>query len=136
MRRRRRDSTGREAPDAARRVPERPCLERWDAPRVDRMTAPAPLSARDYALRELDGKRLPGWPADTIRKSKAYAPPVDPRDFALAENITVGVVKNLLLLQHLIQHYSGRKLKSIEPLVQKVLAIGLYQLRFLTRIPA
>jgi 16S rRNA (cytosine967-C5)-methyltransferase len=95
-----------------------------------------PLSARDYALRELDARRLPAWPPDTIRKSKGYAPPADGRDLALAENITVGVIKNLLLLQHLIQHYSGRTLKSIEPIVQKILAVGLYQLRFLTRIPA
>jgi 16S rRNA (cytosine967-C5)-methyltransferase len=89
---------------------------------------------RDHALRELDAKRLPHWPSGVI-KSKA-APPADPRDLALAENITVGVIKNLLLLQHLIQHYSGRNLKSIDTVVQKILAVALYQLRFLDRIPA
>ena len=95
------------------------------------------MSARDHALRELDTKRLPGWPAGTIRKSKASsAPPADARDLGLAENISAGVVKNLLLLQHLVQHYSGRNLKSVDVLVQKILAIGLYQLRFLSRIPA
>jgi len=61
---------------------------------------------------------------------------LDPRDRALAEQIRIGVIKNLLLIQHLIQHHSGRSLASIEELIQKVLAIGLYQLRFLTRIPA
>ncbi|MFI5380799.1 MAG: transcription antitermination factor NusB [Tepidisphaerales bacterium] len=61
--------------------------------------------------------------------------PADPRDLALAEQITIGVVKNLLHLQFLIEHFSGRRLGSIDPVVQKILAIGLYQLRFLDRIP-
>jgi 16S rRNA (cytosine967-C5)-methyltransferase len=94
------------------------------------------MTSRDFALRELDDKRLPNWNPGAVRKGKAYAPPADPRDLALAENIVVGVVKNLLLLQYLTQHYSGRNLKSIDPVVQKILAIGLYQLRFLDRIPA
>jgi 16S rRNA (cytosine967-C5)-methyltransferase len=94
------------------------------------------MTSRDFALRELDEKRLPNWNPGAVRKGKAYAPPADPRDLALAENIVVGVVKNLLLLQYLTQHYSGRNLKSIDPVVKKILAIGLYQLRFLDRIPA
>lgn len=93
---------------------------------------------RDHALRELDAKRLPHWAVATLKsnsKSAIAHPPADPRDLALAENITVGVVKNLVLLQHLIQHYSGRSLRSIDAVVQKILAIGLYQLRFLDRVP-
>lgn len=90
---------------------------------------------RDHALRELDARRLPHWPAGAL-KGKAAAPPADPRDLALAENITVGVIKNLLLLQYLMQHYSGRTLKQIDPVVQKILAIALFQLRFLDRVPA
>jgi len=93
------------------------------------------MTSRDYALRELDEKRLPNWNSGVVRTGKPYAPPPDPRDLGLAENIIAGVVKNLLLLQHLTQHYSGRNLKSIDPVVQKILAIGLYQMRFLDRIP-
>ena len=66
------------------------------------------MKPRDFALRELDAKRLPHWPAGALKNSKPLAPPADPRDLALAEHITIGVVKNLLQLQHLIQHYSGR----------------------------
>jgi 16S rRNA (cytosine967-C5)-methyltransferase len=95
------------------------------------MTAP-----RDFALLELDAKRLPNWPANSLKKRNPPDPPADPRDRALAENITIGVIKNLLLLQHLVQHYSGKSLKSIDPPVQRILAIALYQLRFLDRIPA
>jgi len=90
---------------------------------------------RDYALSEIDAKRLPRWRGGEL-KSQRMTPPTDPRDLALAEHITVGVVKNVLLLQYLIAHYAGRNLKSIDPVVQKILAIALYQLRFLDRVPA
>lgn len=90
--------------------------------------------ARDFALLQLDALRLPDWPARTTNKH--LPPPSDPRDFALAEQIRVGVIKNLLWLQALVEHHSGRERKKIDPLVQKIVAIGLYQLRFLTRIPA
>jgi 16S rRNA (cytosine967-C5)-methyltransferase len=94
------------------------------------------MNARDFARLELDNRRLPGWKPRAARHRGDIAPPSDPRDRALAENILIGVVKNLLLLHHLTQHYSGRSLKSIDPVVQKILAVALYQLRFLTRIPA
>jgi 16S rRNA (cytosine967-C5)-methyltransferase len=70
-----------------------------------------------------------------LRRGTSHAP-ADPRDLALAEQIAVGVTKNLLLLQHHIEHYSGKPLEQIDPLVQKILAIGLYQLQFLDRVPA
>src|SRR5688500_12345981 len=92
------------------------------------------MTARDHALHELDSKRLPNWPSNLLRRNDSA--PTDPRDVGLAEQITVGVIKNLLFLQHLTAHHSGRNLKSIDPLVQKILAVALYQLRFLTRIPA
>lgn len=95
------------------------------------------MTARDYALIELDGRTLPHWPAGLLRRAgKDSQPPADPRDRALAEQIIRGVVKNLLHLQFLTEHYAQRPLKKIDPLAQKVLAVGMYQLRFLERIPA
>jgi 16S rRNA (cytosine967-C5)-methyltransferase len=93
------------------------------------------VNARDFALIQLDSKRLPGWKADLVRQRKPMSPG-DPRDRALAEQIVNGVVKNLLLLRHHIEHYSGKSLAGIDPVVQKILAIGLYQLKFLDRVPA
>ena len=92
------------------------------------------MSARDFALVALDATILPNWRSNLIRKT--VPTPTDPRDLALAEQIRVGVIKNLLLLQQLTVHHSGRALKSIDPLAQKIMAIALYQLRFLTRVPA
>jgi 16S rRNA (cytosine967-C5)-methyltransferase len=93
------------------------------------------VSARDFALVQLDQKRLPGWKPNLVRQREVPAPS-DPRDWALAEQIVAGVVKNLLMLHHHIKHYSGKSAAQIDPLVWKILAIGLYQLKFLDRIPA
>jgi 16S rRNA (cytosine967-C5)-methyltransferase len=93
------------------------------------------VNARDFALTLLDQKSLPNWRANLVRERKPSVPR-DPRDCALAEQIVNGVVKNLLLLQHSIEHYSGKSLASVDPVVQKILAIALYQLKFLDRIPA
>lgn len=92
------------------------------------------MSARDAALLWIDNRALPQWPANSIKRA-LREPDLDPRDRALADNITAGVIKNLLLLQYHIQHYSGRHLNSIDTATQKVLAIGLYQMRFLSRVP-
>ena len=93
------------------------------------------LSARDAALLRIDTLSLPGWRARSIKR-----PPrgklQDVRDEALAETLYVGVIKNLILLQKLIEHHSGKRLKQIDPAVQKVIALAIYQIRFLTRIPA
>ncbi len=96
------------------------------------------MPARDYALGQLDLKHLPGWPAETLnarRFARHLAEPPDARDRALAEQIVLGVVKNHLHLKLLIGHFAGRSLRSIDPLVQKILSMALYQLRFLTKIP-
>jgi 16S rRNA (cytosine967-C5)-methyltransferase len=93
------------------------------------------MKPRDHALRNLDARRFPGWRANLLKRFSDDSP-ADPRDLALAERIYVGVVKNLLLLQDRIEHFSGKRLKQIDPLVQKILAIALYQLEFLDRIPA
>lgn len=91
------------------------------------------MNARDYALHQIDSARLPGWSGKVIHKSAA---PEDPRDRGLGDAIAIGVIKNLGLLKHLIKHYSGRKLPSIDSAVQKILAIALFQLRFMPRIRA
>ncbi len=94
--------------------------------------------ARDYALKRLDQKRLPGWQA--LRLPRKFATtitlPQDLRDLGLAEQIESGVVKNLLQLQYWTEVHSGRPLAKIHPLMQKILAIAIYQLRLLDRIPA
>jgi 16S rRNA (cytosine967-C5)-methyltransferase len=93
------------------------------------------MNARDLALALLDARPLPNWRPRLLHAKHADGPN-DPRDRGLAEQIFNGSIKNLLLLQHLTVYYADRPLRKIDPLAQKIIAIGLYQLRFLTRIPA
>jgi 16S rRNA (cytosine967-C5)-methyltransferase len=95
----------------------------------------AGMNARDLALAELDARRLPGWPSDLVCERRDQNSHIDPRDRALAEHIVAATIKNLFLLQFLTTHYSHRPAEAIDPLVRKILAIGLCQLRFLDRIP-
>src|SRR4051794_11347043 len=92
------------------------------------------MTARDFALIQLDRLELPGWQTNLLRRGDPK-PPADLRDLALAEQIRVGVIKNFGLLDFLIDHYSTHR-RNLDPLVRKILAIALYQLRFLSRIPA
>jgi len=91
------------------------------------------MSPRDAALLELDAKSLPGWESGLLEPRDITLP--DPRDRTLCEHIVAGVVKNFFLLDYLSSHYSKRDGAQIEPLCRKILAIGLYQLRFLDRVP-
>lgn len=56
-------------------------------------------------------------------------------DRALCYEIVLGVLRWRLWLDALIEHFSGRKQAKLDPAILWALRIGLYQLRFLSRIP-
>ncbi|MBC7911204.1 MAG: 16S rRNA (cytosine(967)-C(5))-methyltransferase RsmB [Pyrinomonadaceae bacterium] len=56
-------------------------------------------------------------------------------DRALCYEIVLGTLRWQLWLDALIEHYAGRGAEKIDRPVRRALRIGLYQLRFLTRIP-
>lgn len=58
------------------------------------------------------------------------------RDAALMHAITMGVLRNLLLLQALVEAVSDRPLKAIDQRVLLVIYTGILQLVFMDRIPA
>lgn len=97
---------------------------------------PSKTSARDIALLRIDAIALPGWKPDTFRRPRSADEAIDARDLALADRIALAVIKHHGRLKHLIAHYTGRKLSSIDAPVQKILAVALVQLHLLTRIPA
>lgn len=90
--------------------------------------------ARLSALWELDQRTLPNWPARSMRRLRRYRL-TDSRDIDLAEKLTHGVIKELLVLQHLASEYSGRPLGQIDIPAQKILAMAMYQMRSLARVP-
>lgn len=56
-------------------------------------------------------------------------------DRALSYEIVLGVLRRQLWLDALIEHYTGRPAAKLDAPVRRALRVGLYQLRFLSRIP-
>ena len=56
-------------------------------------------------------------------------------DRALCHELVLGALRWQLTLDELIAHFSNRKLESLDRGVLIALRLGLYQLRFLTRVP-
>lgn len=56
-------------------------------------------------------------------------------DRALCYELVLGVLRRQLWLDKLVEHYAGREAGSLDAPVRRALRLGLYQLRFLTRIP-
>ena len=64
------------------------------------------------------------------------SPEIEPADAALATEITLGVLRWQRLLDFLIARGTGKGAAALDPEVLIALRMGLYQLRFLTRVPA
>src|SRR6185503_8950564 len=62
-------------------------------------------------------------------------PNLKPPDRALTHELVLGVLRWQLWLDKLIEHYSKRASESLDLPVRLALRLGLYQLRFLERIP-
>jgi 16S rRNA (cytosine967-C5)-methyltransferase len=90
--------------------------------------APARVLAFDI-LQLVEG----GGYASDLLHSRAAA--MDARDAGLAHEIVFGVLRCRAQLDYLIAHYSARTGK-LDPEVRTALRMGIYQLRYLERIPA
>ena len=63
-------------------------------------------------------------------------PKVGPRDAALATEIVMGALRWQRLLDFFIERYTRKKLGALDVEVLIALRIGIYQLRYLARVPA
>lgn len=61
---------------------------------------------------------------------------LSPEDRALCYELVLGVLRRRLWLDRLIEHFAKRDAGKLDAPVVRALRLGLYQLRFLTRIPA
>jgi 16S rRNA (cytosine967-C5)-methyltransferase len=59
-----------------------------------------------------------------------------PEDRALCYELVLGVLRRQLWLDALAEHYAGRPCEKLDAPVRRALRLGLYQLRFLARVPA
>jgi 16S rRNA (cytosine967-C5)-methyltransferase len=62
-------------------------------------------------------------------------PALDPRDRALATELVYGVLRRRGSLDFILKAYSRQPLKKLQPAVLCLLRMGVYQLRYLDRIP-
>jgi 16S rRNA (cytosine967-C5)-methyltransferase len=65
----------------------------------------------------------------------AFGDELNLKDRALAHELVLGVLRRKLWLDRTIEHFAGRSLVKLDLAVVLALRIGLYQLRFLSRIP-
>ncbi len=59
-----------------------------------------------------------------------------PRDAALAHEIVYGVLRHQNQLDFLAQHFSGRKILTVDEPTAILLRMGIYQMRYLSKIPS
>ena len=90
--------------------------------------APARLAAFEI-LRRVDE----GAYASVLLASQEQQ--LEPRDRALCHELVMGVLRFQLWLDRSIEYFAGRSVERLDLAVTLALRLGLYQLRFLTRIP-
>ena len=66
----------------------------------------------------------------------AEEPRLQAVDRALCHELVLGSLRWQLLLDTIVEHFSKRRIESLDLPVRIALRLGLYQLRFLTRIPS
>ncbi|HVF55601.1 MAG TPA: 16S rRNA (cytosine(967)-C(5))-methyltransferase RsmB [Pyrinomonadaceae bacterium] len=79
-----------------------------------------------------------------VEEESAFAAPLlansaaelNAEDRALCYELVLGVLRRQLWLDKLVEHYAARAAESLDAPVRRALRLGLYQLRFLARIPS
>ena len=89
--------------------------------------------ARGLAFEILTAVERGGYASDLLA---ARAAPLDTRDAGLASEIVFGVLRYRAQLDYLIERYSGKPAARLDEPVRQALRMGIYQLRYLERIPA
>ena len=90
------------------------------------MLSPARIAAYEI-LRKVDAG---GYASDLLLRSE-----LDSRDAGLASQIVFGVLRYRAQLDFLIDYFAGRSPK-LDPEVRAALRMGIFQLRYLERVPA
>src|SRR5580700_3163947 len=116
--------SGRNTNEKGRKFPFPGC-----APRYIQTVSPA----RGLAFEILTAVERGGYAADLLA---ARAAPLDARDAGLASEIVFGVLRYRAQLDYLIEHYSGKPAGRLDEAVRQALRMGIYQLRYLERVPA
>lgn len=90
-------------------------------------------AAREISFRILAKVDAGGYASDLLRRETAA---VDSRDAALAETLVLGCLRYQSQLDFLIDHFAGRPQPKLDLEVRIALRLGIFQLRYLDRVPA
>lgn len=90
-----------------------------------------PVLARSIAFDILRKVEAGGYASDLLLSATAA---LDSRDAGLVSEIVFGVLRYRAQLDYLIEHYAVRRAR-LDPEVRMALRMGIYQLRYLERIP-
>ena len=93
------------------------------------------MSARNTALAALIACRKNDAWSDGVLKDYIRRDWLDSRDVALATRLYYGVVQNRLLLDFYLTEFVKGGLRKLQPVVQDILRLGVYQIVFMDRIP-
>jgi 16S rRNA (cytosine967-C5)-methyltransferase len=91
-----------------------------------------PSAARKIAYSILRKVETGGYASDLLLAGTAA---LDSRDAGLASEIVFGVLRYQAQLDYLIEHYGGSR-RRLDAEVRTALRMGIYQLRYLERVPA
>jgi 16S rRNA (cytosine967-C5)-methyltransferase len=92
-----------------------------------------PSPARSVAFEVLRQVERGGYAADLLF---THSTTLESRDAGLASEIALGVLRYQSQLDFLIERYSSRPAARLDPEVRIALRMGIYQLRYLERVPA
>ncbi len=98
------------------------------SPKQRSPVSPARLAAFEILRRVAEG----GYASVLLA---ARAEELEPRDRALCHELVMGVLRFQLWLDRAIEHFAGRSVSQLDLPVALALRLGLYQLRFLARVP-
>ena len=90
-------------------------------------------AAREISFRILAKVDAGGYASDLLRYETAA---LDSRDAALAETLVFGCLRYQSQLDFLIAHFAGRPQPKLDLEVRIALRLGIFQLRYLDRVPA
>ncbi|MDQ3474508.1 MAG: 16S rRNA (cytosine(967)-C(5))-methyltransferase RsmB [Acidobacteriota bacterium] len=97
-------------------------------PKQRKPVSPARLAAFEILRRVAEG----GYASVLLT---ARAEELDARDRALCYELVMGVLRFQLWLDVAIEHFAGRPIEQLDLPVKLALRLGLYQIRFLARVP-
>ncbi len=93
-------------------------------------------TARETALLTLYEIEYNGVFSNIGLKNSLAKADLDSRDKALCSAIVYGVISNKRMLDYIIEQFSKLKLKKISKYILLILRMGVYQIKFMEKIPA